>query len=154
MTMTRKTSLIALGATLIVFGVANILFSVPQPLVVTWTNPTTNDHAAQTPLTDLAGILVCISTSPLPGGTPGDLAADCPQLEDIKAANIEQWAGDFEVPVKTTGTVYVRALAYDTSGNISDYSDEASVGYDKLPPSQPIITQIMLTIINNIITGQ
>jgi hypothetical protein len=105
----------------------------------TWSAPTTN--ADGTPITDLQGYHMCISLNPIPADlTVDQMSTVCLVSLDIPDAVQESSLDEVILNVPTAGTIYVRVNAYDTSGNQSVFSDEASVAYDFMPPDGKTIS--------------
>jgi hypothetical protein len=83
-----------------------------------WEGPTTNADTAHTPLVDLAGYRVYISTTAgqYPNAALREISASTPGATEQTTINN-----------LVAGTYYFIVTARDTSGNESVYSDEISV---------------------------
>ena len=88
------------------------------------------------PEADLAGYYIEI------GETSGNY--DAP----IDVGNVTSYDFTVDVPEGTEKTIYAVVSAYDTSGNVSEKSDEANKRIDKQPPGKPTgtVIEIKLTV--------
>ena len=101
-------------------------------LEVTWAAPTTNTDGS--PLTDLGGYYLCLSVdTPIPADLKfEDMATHCTAIATF-AADVESGQTNIDLTVPAVGTIYARIAAFDTSDNVSDFSEEASLNWDFLP---------------------
>lgn len=123
----------------------------PLHLGVTWDLPTTNEDG--TPLTDLAGTVLCVTFGPLPATALSDThLQDCALLIQLldPAAPPATWEGWVTVPGPAAGTLYLYAVAIDTAKarNMSAYSVAAQIDYpaqDRLAPGTVTTTTVTTT---------
>ena len=85
--------------------------------------------------TDMAGYKVYSSESPMTASCDGNtMVADVPHDFGINTHTVEI---DVVVPDGEEKTIYWRVLAYDTSQNQSECSDEINTKVDYKPPTTP-----------------
>lgn len=110
-----------------------------ETYLIQWTAPLTN--ADGSPLLDLAGYHFCLNIDiPIPADlTVADMATKC-TAATVAGAGDTSTVAAVDITVQTAGTLYVRGAAHDTSGNVSVFSEEATVQFDFLAPNTISIT--------------
>ena len=113
----------------------------PVGLEISWTAPTTNTDGS--PYNDADGYHLCLALQPIPADlTLSTMSANCAAALRLGAAETSTTT-ELDITVPESGTIYARVAAVDTDGNVSVFSDEASVPFDFLPAEG---TQISVTI--------
>jgi hypothetical protein len=111
--------------TLLVF-LCSVSISFAETITLAWDS---NTEA------DMAGYQVYQSESPMGGNCSSNtMSVDVPHESGIATHTVEI---DLVVPDGEEKTFYLRVLAYDTSQNQSECSNEVNVKVDKKPPTTP-----------------
>lgn len=137
--------MIWLGVILFLLASAVVLVAqtTQENFVMTWTAPDKNTDGS--PLLDLDGYYLCMKVgSPIPDnlgipqpGTfdPAELVTGCTANFNLEETEV-QYVQAITLTLGLEDILYVRIAAYDTSGNVSVWSDEALAAFDKKSPAK------------------